>query len=751
VATLRVARSMRRGRGAAFSLVRPGVSQRQRVERDLMAAGPGERVAAVLPEEGRPTARRALEFPAGARAEYFLTVPPDAVLSFHGGARAEAPGDFDMAVEVQAAGGAAAAVYDRKFRFTAKPKRGGFFGRKSARGGLACGWEGAEIDLSSWTGRAVTLRLRSTFQADSGAVPSTATARVYWGSPVVWTPDERTWARRSPQSPGRSALSPGQNVVWAVFESFPLPSFHGAAFDDFPGLATLDQGGVEFPSAYANHLATPEALRSLMASDTPPEPGAPPAKARPRPLPEILRAAGYRTLLFGAPGEDPSVWNGLGFDAVHPAPPGGFGAEGSVRQAARWLAENEGRGPYFLVVFIRAPEAHEDPSPRCWLRAARLVPSALFALRRWSALAQAVQMDGPVRRLWEQVQDLGGEDHTLLAAASLRGAPFRPEPVRRSSDGRLFRRALPRTGLGLREEEVRVLWMLRHPELPAGRKVTSPAQLLDVAPTLTALLGLPPEPGAEGHAFGPANGWSLDQEEAARFLVEGAGGDALVLDGHYKYVRRGPSTDLTSKRGGAWRTDFEPEELFDLWVDPGERRNLARRRRHLLARARRAMDERRPERIAARLDFRGFAAAAGETPGGAPGQPLQGLITCPGGDLWNVALSTGNLVRAGANQVSFTVDAPRAALTFETWPPAASYIFTLRFRGKTVPAEAFIISRLGLPLIEVEKRNDWFDGNKFPWMDGFPPEPAAPSDGPRVFMGREPVPGGAAPGAKEPS
>ena len=178
---------------------------------------------------------------------------------------------------------------------------------------------------------------------------------------------------------------------------------------------------------------------------------------------------------------------------------------------------------------------------------------------------------------------------------------------------------------------------------------------------------------------------------------------------------------------GSARTDFEPEELYDLWTDPWEDRSLARRRRDLLARARRAVDEWGPKRTAVRVLFRGWGNAG-----------LRGTAGCPGGDLWNVSLSSGTLTRGWSNQMSFTVAGDETVFAFETWPPAAAFTLTILKGRFGVPAEDFIVSRLGLPLVETERRNDWFDANKFPWLEGFP-ENIPRTARPRILLGREPV------------
>jgi hypothetical protein len=729
-AALRVARSMRRGRGAAFSLT-DRESRLPEKGDDLLAAwasaryeGPGadeawealasraaasprrevpgdRRVVVSLPEDGRRTARRALHLAAGGAAEFRLTVPASATLSFVSAALSAEAGTLEAPTEL---------LLPNEPPRVLDPGRVVF----KAGGPSESPWRRVEIDLSPWAGRTVALRWRASLPGAGKA------AHAFWASPRLWTPDARPAPGRPPKARGP------QNVLWVVFESFPVPASQ-APPEDFQGLGFLAREGVEFQQVYTNRTDGEGGLRRLLTGRLMDAPAGPREKAGPQglALPAALRKAGYRTALLGAPAGEPADWAALGFDQVQAAPSAGSGGERVLRDAALWLSREGGRTPTFLLVFVRAPAPQEDPSPRCWLRAARLSPGVLFRGRRWRALAQAVQMDGALARLWTQVIRLGQDGNALLGVCSLRGPSFRPEPLRRLDDGRLFRRPLPEPGWGLREEEVRVLWLMRHPRLGFGRLVTSPAQLLDAAPTVLELAGLPPEPGMDGLSFIEKGARAARADQGARFVLQGAGGDALVLDGHYKYVRRAPARRVHAGRPAL--TDFEPEELYDLWAAPGETRNLARRRRDLLARARRAVNEHLPRRTAVRLLFQGYADA-----------PLQGVARCPGGDLWNVSLSSGDLRRSGSNEVSFVPAGPDPSFSFETWPPPASYSLLLRARAG-VPADAFLVSRLGLPLVEAEKRTEWYDGNKFPWMDGFP-DFLPPGDKPRVYMGRVEIP-----------
>jgi hypothetical protein len=719
----RVGLSMRRGRRAVFSVEKKGAPLPQTLALDFLSfpiPGSLEGVGA-LPERGSLVSRRALALPPGTDVPFPFLVPPNAVLSFYAGASAAVG---SMWVEIlPVSGSGAKKLYERAVVDENKKKR--FSGLP---------WEKVDVDLSPWSGSRVTLR----FGVTSGPEISTVSARAFWGFPSVWTPDVRPWPERGAE-PGRRVSGwdrrPPENVLWVAFQSFPVPSLNGLDLRDFPSLDRLAGEGVEFQRAYTNSLFSAEGLRALFLSRSPaadPAPGAPPPSSmkEARSLPVLLKEAGFKSVLLGAPG-DAQSWLDLGFDEVHAAPGVGRGPEDVLRRAARWLADNEGRSPYFLFIYVRDPLPTEDPSPRCWLKAIRLLPSLLIDIGRWRAWAQAVQGDGALGRLWEQAGGFAGATRTLTLATSFRGRSFRWETVVRSSDGRRVRRRV-RPGWSLREAETRALWLMKHPALTPGARITEPAQILDVAPTVLSLLSRPagsaamvppPEKNWEGRSFAAVGLWAGAPTQAARFLLHGPGGEALLLDGHYKYVRRSPPAPLGR---GRFRTAFEAEELYDLWSDPGEEGNLVRRQRHLLARARRAMADHWPERTATVFRFEGFV-----------DPPLQGSIHSPGGDLWNVSFSTAGLTRAGVNAFHFTVADPVVELRFENWPPPASFIASLRVKGRPVPPESFIVSKLGLPLVE-SAGEDWYDLNRFPWMEGLSSSLGS-SPVPRVYLGRVPV------------
>ncbi|MCZ6597988.1 MAG: sulfatase [Planctomycetota bacterium] len=157
--------------------------------------------------------------------------------------------------------------------------------------------------------------------------------------------------------------------------------------------------------------------------------------------------------------------------------------------------------------------------------------------------------DRELGRLFAELRRLGLWDELVVVVASDHGEGL--------DDGQE-----PTHGFFVYDRTMRIPLLLRHPGLPPAR-VERAVSLVDVAPTLLALLGVQVEParfdGADlalAHPVGEAPERSLAIETWLPYVTNGWAPSAGVVRGPHKYVR--------SRRN----------ELFDRGADPEEATNL---------------------------------------------------------------------------------------------------------------------------------------------------------------------------------
>lgn len=114
--------------------------------------------------------------------------------------------------------------------------------------------------------------------------------------------------------------------------------------------------------------------------------------------------------------------------------------------------------------------------------------------------AEVAYTDRFLGKLEELLRSLDppGDDGTLLVVVSDHG------------EG-LFHHDLLGHAKDVYEDQLRILWLLRGPGIPAGRVIERPVALItDVAPTILDLLGLDSGKGGPGHAEAPSEGGPME-------------------------------------------------------------------------------------------------------------------------------------------------------------------------------------------------------------------------------------------------
>jgi arylsulfatase A-like enzyme len=258
--------------------------------------------------------------------------------------------------------------------------------------------------------------------------------------------------------------------------------------------------------------------------------------------------------------------------------------------ALRWLAASHER-PFFL--FLHHYDVHGDYAPEPAYRAMFTSPydgpatgttlqlgrvrRGELKLRQRDARhlsdlydAGIRQLDDELGRFLARLERAGKLDDTLLVVTSDHGEEF-------LEHGDVFH------GRTLYSELVRVPLLVSGPGVPRGRRVAVPVSLVDVVPTASALLGVPPPPGVEGRDVGPAWRGGADSGDGRSF--------GFAAD---HWMAQAPGAFRRAVQRDGWKLHYShPEgrlELYDLASDPGELRDVAAEHPERVAELRPALD-----------------------------------------------------------------------------------------------------------------------------------------------------------------
>jgi arylsulfatase A-like enzyme len=351
-----------------------------------------------------------------------------------------------------------------------------------------------------------------------------------------------------------------------------------------PFLDSLGASGVVFRNAYSTSSWTSPAVASLFTSRYPSQHRVSTFASRLQDtevtLGERLRAAGWQGVgmlanfrltrdLGFAQGFD--VWftrltahemsvHRLGQDAVRHWD----------RRVARFFWRR--RAPLFLYLHPMEPHAPYEPDDDLRRAVGGPPPSAtvrtgatgkLMEQSRWHELspdeikeltasydAEVATLDAGLRRVFRRLARRGLLDDAIVIVTADHGEEL-------AEHGGFLH------GYTLYEESARVPLIVTGPGIPAGRVVDDPVSLVDVAPTVLALLGLPPEPAFEGRSLLALLSHGDGREVLLELPRTGAAVDprrhtAGMVDGRLKIL-------LARQPGG-------PESMaaFDLGHDPHE-------------------------------------------------------------------------------------------------------------------------------------------------------------------------------------
>ena len=494
-----------------------------RVEISALPVAPGSRVV-----------RFDIDVPAGAELAVGYGLRPEAILAGAGAVR--------FVVDVTDTAGARHTLLDA----TLEPATG-----KPAR------WSDGTVDLARFAGQRVTLELRT------DPVAPGEFALGLWSDPTLYVP-------------AGDVSRP--NLVVVSLDTLRAKSLgcYGHGRDTSPFLDRIAREGTLFENAIAPATVTGPSHMSLFTGVYPPRhrmlTGLEPKVAGVETLAQRFRAAGYQTAAFT---EDGYLIADLGFtdgfsSYSENTGQGGLSrpAEGEVRltfaQAEHWLRSNR-RFPFFL--FVHTYEVHFPYNP----------PQEYRTLFENDGLPG--QPERPMLRRWftdydREIRFLDDELRGLLTAVSESGLADSTIVVLLADHGEEFgEHGGWQHGSTVFEELLRVPLIFWAPgRVASGRRHSTQVSLIDVAPTLLELAGLPVPATMQGTSLRPAVIEGTEPPLRPLFAETRARLRWLTTSVEpqqppFIAVRKGATKYIANRPAAA---EGKPTVAYDLATDPGE-------------------------------------------------------------------------------------------------------------------------------------------------------------------------------------
>ena len=238
--------------------------------------------------------------------------------------------------------------------------------------------------------------------------------------------------------------------------------------------------------------------------------------------------------------------------------------EEQTNAALAFLRRQDDAKPFFLYLAYYAPHVPLDATDEHLARFPGDMPE-----RRRTALAMIATVDDGVGRILDLLEKKKMRDNTLIFFTSDNGAPLGAQQGKPMDDVRPVGKPGPawdgsrndplngEKGM-LAEGGIRVPFLASWPgRIAAGTVWKKPVIALDIAATMNAAAGLPPDPALDGVDLLPLLA-AREEKAPSRDLYWRFWNQAAVRSGNWKFLRAGRDRNM----------------LFDLARDRGEQKNV---------------------------------------------------------------------------------------------------------------------------------------------------------------------------------
>ena len=310
-------------------------------------------------------------------------------------------------------------------------------------------------------------------------------------------------------------------------------------------------------------------------------------RSRVKSFPQVFSDHGYDTAMIGnisVVSEAIGVGISHGFNENISIEPEGYETGLAALEAARWIKSHR-KSPFFLYVHLNSPHGpYKAPLADIWNTwPGGSAFSSLEALLKWLYRAEVNYAARSFNRILEAVDEesLRGKTNVILLADH--GDQHNSRVFHGNESAPPLEGAFFDHGATLLSDEVDVPLVWRGPNVPASIH-RLPVSTIGVGPAMLKQSGIPVNTCGTASRNAGADLISVlegkdSSHQAAVFGVEGYQQRAVVFDARWEYIRAHEPTKKRLVPASGWRTFpgevFIREELYDIKVDPEQRRNLA--------------------------------------------------------------------------------------------------------------------------------------------------------------------------------
>ena len=226
--------------------------------------------------------------------------------------------------------------------------------------------------------------------------------------------------------------------------------------------------------------------------------------------------------------------------------------QATIAAAEAWLSHRDLSRPFFL--FLHLYEPHKPYAP----------PARFASYEPYDG--EVAYVDEIAGRFFDRLRALGLYDRATIVLVADHGEGLGDHGEQEH-------------GLFLYQETIRIPLMIKLPGRQSARRVATPVQQVDLAPTILDLIGAPAGPAAHGRSLKPV------LENSGTIADAGIYSEALYSRYHFGW------SELYSLTDARYRLIRAPrDELFDLERDPQESASVAQERPQVRQAMRAALD-----------------------------------------------------------------------------------------------------------------------------------------------------------------